>query len=68
MDDDEYFKELLEKACRTLDDVAEDVRNNLSSAVKNIIKAGKALQEGRDLHPSNLTLNSSIRTSSTICT
>mgnify|MGYP003643354500 CR=1 FL=1 len=57
MDDDEYFKELLEKACRTLDDVAEDVRNNLSSAVKNIIKAGKALQEGRDLHTSNITFH-----------
>ena len=34
MDDDEYHKELLEKACRTLDDVAEDVRNNLSRAVE----------------------------------
>jgi hypothetical protein len=57
MDDDEYFKELLEKACRTLDDVAEDVRNNLSSAVKNVIKAGQALQEGRDMHKSDNTFH-----------
>jgi hypothetical protein len=52
-DDDEYHKELLEKASRTLDDVAEDVRNNLSMAVGNIINAGKALQEGRGMHASN---------------
>ncbi len=53
MDDDEYHKELLEKACRTLDDVAEDVRNNLSRAVEGVIKAGQALQEGRDMHISD---------------
>ena len=53
MDDDEYHKELLEKACRTLDDVAEDVRNNLSRAVECSIKSGVALQEGRDMHLSD---------------
>ena len=50
MNDDEYFDELMTKAERTLDDVANDVRNYLSGAVENIIKAGKALQEGRDMH------------------
>ena len=53
MDDDEYFEELMAKAERTLDDVANDVRNYLSGAVENIIKAGKALQEGRDMHKSD---------------
>lgn len=53
MDDDEYFEELMAKAERSLDDVANDVRNYLSGAVENIIKAGKALQEGRDMHKSD---------------
>lgn len=53
MDDDEYFEELMAKAERTLDDVANDVRGYLTGAVENIIKAGKALQEGRDMHKSN---------------
>lgn len=38
---------------RTLDDIADDVRKHLSGAVKNIIKAGQALQEGRDEHKSD---------------
>ena len=49
-DDDEYFGSLMHKANRTLDDVANDVRQYLSGAVENIIKAGQALQEGRDMH------------------
>jgi hypothetical protein len=53
MEDDEYFNSLMHKANRTLDDVANDVRQYLSGAVENIIKAGQALQEGRDMHPSN---------------
>lgn len=53
MDDDEYLDQLMTKAERTLDDVANDVRKHLSGAVENIIKAGKYLQEGRDMHPSN---------------
>lgn len=53
MDDDEYLNSLMAKAERTLDDVANDVRKHLSGAVENIIKAGKALQEGRDMHPSD---------------
>jgi len=54
MDDDDYHKALVERAnSRTLDDVAEDVRKHLSGAVENIIKAGQALQEGRDMHPSD---------------
>lgn len=53
MDDDEYLDQLMTKAERTLDDVANDVRKHLSGAVENIIKAGQALQEGRDMHPSN---------------
>lgn len=52
-DDDEYFGSLMHKANRTLDDVANDVRQYLSGAVENIIKAGQALQEGRDMHPSD---------------
>lgn len=57
MDDDEYLDQLMTKAERTLDDVAKDVRKHLSGAVENIIKAGKALQEGRDMHPSNNTFH-----------
>jgi hypothetical protein len=53
MEDDEYFNSLMHKANRTLDDVANDVRQYLSGAVENIIKAGQALQEGRDMHPSD---------------
>lgn len=53
MDDDEYLNDLMAKAERTLDDVANDVRKHLSGAVENIIKAGQALQEGRDMHKSN---------------
>lgn len=53
MDDDEYFNSLMAKTNRTLDDVANDVRRHLSGAVENIIKAGQALQEGRDMHPSD---------------
>jgi hypothetical protein len=50
MDDDEYYNQLMGRASRTLDDVADDVRRHLSGAVENIIKAGQALQEGRDMH------------------
>jgi len=53
MDDDEYLDSLMSKAERTLDDVANDVRGYLTGAVENIIKAGKALQEGRDMHKSD---------------
>jgi hypothetical protein len=38
---------------RTLDDIADDVRIHLSGAVENIIRAGQALQEGRDMHLSD---------------
>ena len=38
---------------RTLDDIAKDVRKYLSGAVENVIKAGQALQEGRDKHRSD---------------
>lgn len=40
----------MDEVSRTLDDIANDVRSHLSGAVENIIKAGQALQEGRDLH------------------
>jgi len=54
MDDDDYHKSLVARAnSRTLDDVADDVRKHLSEAVEGIIKAGQALQEGRDMNPSN---------------
>jgi|DEB0MinimDraft_6_1074348.scaffolds.fasta_scaffold20920_3 hypothetical protein len=39
---------------RTLDDIAKDIRKYLSGAVESVIKAGQALQEGRDMHPSNI--------------
>lgn len=50
MDDDEYLNDLMSKAERTLDDVANDVRKHLSGAVENIIKAGEHLLEGREMH------------------
>lgn len=53
MDDDEYYNNLMSRSERTLDDVANDVRQHMTGAVENIIKAGKALQEGRDMHPSD---------------
>ena len=54
MDDDEYYNQLTTQAkVRSLDDVASDVRKHLSGAVENIIKAGQALQEGRDMHLSD---------------
>ena len=54
MEDEEYFNNLMTRAkSRTFDDVANDVRKHLSGAVESIIKAGQALQEGRDMHPSN---------------
>tara|TARA_R110002153_G_scaffold198313_1_gene351824 strand:- start:573 stop:1364 length:792 start_codon:yes stop_codon:yes gene_type:complete len=54
MDDDEYYNHVTTLAkVRNLDDVASDVRNHLSGAVENIIKAGQALQEGRDMHLSD---------------
>lgn len=53
MDDEDYFDNLMTKATRTLEDVADDVRRHLSGAVENIIKAGQALQEGRDMNPSD---------------
>jgi hypothetical protein len=56
-DDDEYLNGLIVRANRTLDDVANDVRRHLSGAVENIIKAGHALQEGRDLHISNIAFH-----------
>lgn len=43
----------MNEVSRTLDDIADDVRSHLSGAVENIIKAGQALQEGRNLHPSD---------------
>ena len=36
-----------------LDQIADDVRSNLTKSVEHIIKAGQALQRGRDMHPSN---------------
>ena len=54
MDDDEYYNQLTTQAkVRSLDDVASDVRKHLSGAVENIIKAGQALQEGREMHLSD---------------
>jgi hypothetical protein len=57
MDDDQYLEELMTQVAarkiRSLDDVADDVRSNLNKAVESIIDAGKALQEGRDMHPSD---------------
>lgn len=54
MDDDEYYNHVTTLAkVRTLDDVASDVRSNLNKTVEGIIGAGKALQEGRGMHPSN---------------
>ena len=54
MDDDEYYNHVTALAkVRTLDDVANDVRSNLNKTVEGIIGAGMALQEGRDMHPSN---------------
>ena len=54
MDDDEYYNQLTTQAkVRSLDDVASDVREHLSGAVESIIKAGQALQEGRDMHLSD---------------
>ena len=53
MEDDEYLNNLITRANRTLDDVADDVRKHLSDSVKGLIKAGQALQEGRDLHKSD---------------
>ena len=54
MDDDEYYNQLTTQAkVRGLDDVASDVRKHLSGAVENIIKAGQALQEGREIHLSD---------------
>lgn len=43
----------MNEVSRTLDEIADDVRNHLSGAVENIIKAGQALQEGRDAHKSD---------------
>ena len=54
MDDDEYYNQLTTQAkVRSLDDVASDVREHLSGAVESIIKAGQALQEGREMHLSD---------------
>ena len=54
MDDDEYYNQLTTQAkVRSLEDVASDVRKHLSGAVENIIKAGQALQEGREIHLSD---------------
>ena len=54
MDDDEYYNQLTTQAkVRSLDDVASDVRKHLSGAVESIIKAGQALQEGREIHLSD---------------
>ena len=36
-----------------LDQIADDVRSNLTKSVEHIIKAGQALQRGRDMHPSD---------------
>ena len=57
MDDEQYLEELMTQVSarkiRSLDDVADDVRSNLNKTVESIIDAGKALQEGRDMHPSD---------------
>ena len=54
MDDDEYYNHVTALAkVITLDDVANDVREYLSGAVENIIKAGQSLQVGRGMHPSD---------------
>jgi hypothetical protein len=57
MDDDQYYNELMTQVSarktRSLDDVAADVRTNLNKTVEGILGAGKALQEGRDMHPSD---------------
>ena len=54
MEDEEYFNNLMTRVkSRTFDDVANDVRKHLSGAVESIIKAGQALQEGRDLNQSD---------------
>ena len=54
MDDDEYYNQLTTQAkVRSLEDVASDVREYLSGAVESIIKAGQALQEGREMHLSD---------------
>jgi hypothetical protein len=57
MDDNEYLEQLMNRVSarqmRTLDDVETDVRSSLNKTVEGIIGAGKALQEGRDMHPSN---------------
>jgi len=34
-----------------LDQIADDVRSNLTKSVEHIIRAGQALQRGRDMHP-----------------
>ena len=58
MEDEEYFNNLMTRVkSRTFDDVANDVRKHLSGAVESIIKAGQALQEGRDMHPSDNTFH-----------
>ena len=49
-DDEAYYKELMTKANRTLDDVADDIRKYVSIATQNAILAGQTLQEGRDMH------------------
>ena len=36
-----------------LDQIADDVRSNLTKSVEHIIRAGQALQRGRDMHPSD---------------
>lgn len=36
-----------------LDQIADDVRSNLTKSVEHIIRAGQALQRGRDIHPSD---------------
>jgi|DEB0MinimDraft_4_1074332.scaffolds.fasta_scaffold18964_6 hypothetical protein len=36
-----------------LDQIADDVRSNLTKSVEHIIRAGQALQCGRDMHPSD---------------
>lgn len=54
MDDDQYLNTLMAKSkTRTLDNIADDVRRHLSGAVESIIKAGQALQDGRDMHKSD---------------
>ena len=54
MDDDEYYDHITTLAgVRTLDDVANEVREHLSGAVASIIRAGQTLQEGREMHLSD---------------